>query len=153
MEAKKEIYNERLLRFASYLINLKFVHTPTLNETFVAWVGTYARTFTIVLYNPEIFQILPEVFKEWRYAMNTKLAEPMYLDIGTVENHRVIRGSLIFFGLSPEELVHIFDLAGYQNIEKYGGVKLKKDSSPQEIAYNINELLKKRNDESSRRKI
>jgi hypothetical protein len=148
MKTKRVIYNERLLKFATHLNNLQFERTLILHETFVAWVGTYARTFTIVLYNPEIFQMLPNVFKEWRYTLNTKLPEPIYLDLGTVENHRVIRGSLIFFGLKPEELVHIFDLAGYQNIEKYGGAKLRKDSSPQEIAYNIRELVKRNDDKT-----
>lgn len=139
MKTWKEMYNERLLSFAHLLNHLVYIKDGVIHEAFVEWIGVYTRTYTIIDYNPQFFRML-ECFDGWERDKNWN--EAMYIEI---ESAGTLRGCINYFGLDPEELVHLFDLGGFQNIEKYGGKQLNNGSSPKDIAYNIIEFVDKRN--------
>ncbi|MBN8694095.1 MAG: hypothetical protein J0L69_12945 [Bacteroidetes bacterium] len=144
MKKWKDIYNERLLLFATHLNKLEVKRKPILIQGFVEWVSKYSRTFSVIDYNPIFFNILPEIFTEWRYYKDEEWIEPEYKLIDHLESLGALRGCINFFGLEPEELVHLFDLGGFQNTERFGGTQLDKNSTPQEVANNIFEFVNRR---------
>lgn len=144
MKNWKEIYDERLLLFAVHLEKLEMTKKYILIQGFVEWVSKYSRTFSIIDYNPYFFSKLPIIFKEWHYLSDEEWSEPEYKLIDHFESLGTLRGCINFFGLEPEELVHLFDLGGFQNIDAYGGIQLNENSRPQDVAKNIKEFVKKR---------
>jgi hypothetical protein len=144
MKAVEEKYEIRLLEFAYHLDELKVDFKPVFIESFVEWIGVYARSFTIVCYNPIFYNILPDIFEEWEFGKDEEWSEPIYNFMDSIDNMGVMRGCMVFFNLEPEELVHLFDQGGFQNVQEYGGKQLSEASTPKDIAYNIREFVKRR---------
>lgn len=137
---KTTVYNERLIKFAEHLQT--FEHHPeeglidTLNIVNLIGENNLISEMIVPYW---IFDELVRIFPEWdfdEFAGTPVLKDPelswdMYNDICE------------FFDLTIEEL-SIFDLEGYQMVDKFGGKILNFESTTQDIAFNIMELANSR---------
>jgi hypothetical protein len=134
-------YNKRLLLFADWLNSCKGKDEPNIQGAWIQWEEDHAEIWYVVSFNMDYFLELPSVFKEWSNYGPANEVEikwwPKYLGmVGMIRK---------FFWLHPKEFTHLFDTEGrFQNIEKYGGAVLNRNSSPQEIANNIIEFVERR---------
>ncbi len=144
----KNIYNQRLLEFASHLEQIsnhpergvigivKMIATEEKgNIHHEVWIQYDVR------YQSWIFEELPECFDEWNYS--GKYGNPLW-DYSDSEEGTV--ASVIdFFNISLDEFSHLFDIDGFQQTNRFGGFKISDQSDGPDIAKNIIELVKYRN--------
>lgn len=86
-----------------------------------------------------MFEELPAVFSEWYYA--EKFGQPSCK--GCLEEEGTLAAVIDFFNLSLTEVCHLFDLEGFQDVNRYGGNQLNFESDGPELAENIFELVKR----------
>jgi hypothetical protein len=146
---KQSVYNLRLVSFALHLKKLKGINQD-IQENPVGFREGTNKPYLWLYYNANIFQELPNVFPEdWFHIEHfSDMFFPVLKDY-PLDTINILDAVSIFFDLDNDEMAHCFDLgiegkAGMQDNIKYGGMQLYRDASPQDIAYNIHELVKKR---------
>lgn len=134
----KTIYIERLKKFASHLEKIHNHPEQGLFKTVtIAVLEKHANHLYSMKYPNYIIDELVAVFDEWEFSEFTGepiLAEP-YKSEGTFED------LCDFFDLSLDE-ISFFDLEGFHQVDKFGGKVLSFDSTPQDFAFNLYELVK-----------
>jgi hypothetical protein len=132
METK--IYNERLIKFAKHLAKIKtHPQMGEYNYAILCGIEHEKQVEFATCYHAWIFDDLPLLFNEWYF--NSKLNESFL--IGVAEEDGSVAGVFDFFGLSPHEFRHLFDVDGMQEPYYYGGTFLDGDSNGEEISKNI----------------
>lgn len=135
----QDIFSERLLTFAIRLYRIRDNPEPNIVEVWIQWPDEdqMLKPWYEVKYNISFFEELIVCFDEWEW--NERFQEP---ELRGEKDLGVSVSFLSFFGLTPQEYTHLFDTEGYQNLPKYGGKYLSKDSTPSDVAFNILEFLK-----------
>lgn len=119
-------YNKRLLRFADHLNQIKDHPQQGL--------------FDIVnLVSLEDGVMIPNEMKYSSYLFEEALK--VFPEINQEES--LTHGMIDFFNLSLDEM-GVFDLEGFHLVERFGGKPLTMDATPQDIAFNIIELVRRR---------
>jgi len=140
-----QIYNQRLLRFAGYLMDKKSNEARNITSTVI--ITAYEddeRLQYHVQFIVAVFKDLNKVFpKDWTIDEN---GDP-YLTV--IEAGATwINGVFDYFNLSPTEFGHLFGVNGFQNIYLYGGAKLNQNSDRNAIALNIIAFVSRRHNEN-----
>ncbi len=137
----KNIYNQRLLKFAEHLA--KITNHPE-REKFEIFLVIGLKKFITIIheikYSCWIFEELPVIFNEWSYQ--EKFGNTAW-EYG-IDKEGTMASAIDFFGLTFEECSHLFSLDGFQNQNLFGGKKLSNNSDGPDIAINIIELVKRR---------
>ncbi|MCW3077433.1 MAG: hypothetical protein JWO32_2042 [Bacteroidetes bacterium] len=131
------IYNHRLLAFAEKLKTAEETE-PFIHEILFEWPHK-TKIFFDIRHNAAIFSVLAELSDEWYFNKFT-----WNWELKTFEDMTSVRACMEWFGLTPEEFVHLFDLDGLQDTIRYGGTKLTDTSKPSDYANNIIEFVYKR---------
>lgn len=140
----KNKYDNRLIKFASHLEKIENHPEFGLYETAsLVEVEEKRNTSFKVTFHGWIFGELPGIFKDWNFSEKT--GDPLYK--GCIPEEGTVAGVIDFFNLRMDEFCHLFDLEGFQNIKRYGGNHLSFESDAKDIAKNIFELIKHRNDD------
>lgn len=138
-------YNNRLLKFAKHLEKITNHYEFGLYQTVNLVELAKKRNVTLmVTYHEWAFAELPAIFNDWYF--DEKFGKP--LCEGSLPEEGTVGAVIDFFNLRMEEFCHLFDLEGFQNVERYGGGYLNFESEGPDLAKNIYELLKRRNDAS-----
>ena len=143
---EKNICNQRLLTFADYLEKVK-THPMQwlLNTVMVAVVEENVRYPYKVRYQAWVFEQLPMCFIDWDWT--GRYCNPMWdesdISIGTATS------VIDFFSLSLDEFSHLFDIDGFQHVDRFGGVELSPLSDGGDFARNMKELVAARNKKHS----
>ena len=146
-------YDKRLMKFATHLYKLiehpeqglfSTVHLGAIensdedNEKIVIW---YQMKYPGYIFD-ELVLIFPN---EWEFS---EFGNPILSHFKEGEETDMERSTIaeicIFFDLTLDEL-SIFDIEGYQQPERFGGKKLDFNSTVEDFAFNIVELIKSRN--------
>ncbi|MFY9309606.1 MAG: hypothetical protein WAQ28_11220 [Bacteroidia bacterium] len=143
----ENIYNQRLLTFASHLEQIKS-HPEQGVFGIVKMValenkGNIHRELKIhynVRYHSWPFEELPVCFDEWSYG--GKYGNPLWDDSDPAEG--TVASVIDFFDLSLDEFSHLFDIDGFQQINRFGGFEISEQSNGLDISRNIMELVKSR---------
>jgi len=139
----KNLYNERLLKFAEHLLKIKNHRTEGLFMT-VNLVALEEQIFIpyTVRYHYWMFEELPVCFdKQWFY--DEMSGDPVWENINSDEG--TVASVIDFFDLSLDEFAHLFDVDGFQHVDRFNGEKLSEISDGAAIAKNIVELVAGRN--------
>src|ERR1700741_5186051 len=126
MKAIVTIFNERLLRLANYL-GMMQKHS---NQGKYGMVHLAALEGRVRIHYTMKYPI-------WAFETITRI-ESINQEEG------LIPGIIDYYNLTLDEFGHLFDLEGYQLIERFGGTKLTLDSSSLEISRNIREFVRRR---------
>lgn len=137
----KNIYNQRLLRFADHLANIKNHPEKGIIETiFFVELEKSLNITHKVMYNYWVFEELPACFDEWFYE--ERFGNPTWED--AVDNEGTIPSVIVFFDLTHDEFAHLFDINGANYSSRFGGEKISENSDGPEFAENIITLIKSR---------
>jgi hypothetical protein len=134
-------YNERLLKFAKHLE--KITNHPEFGlykSASLVEIEEKRNVSFLIIYHEWVFEELPNVFTEWSYA--EKFGQPSCK--GCFEDEGTLAAVTDFFDLKMTEVCHLFDLDGFQDINRYGGTQLNFDSDGPTISKNIFELVEYR---------
>ncbi|MCW3083513.1 MAG: hypothetical protein JWP12_879 [Bacteroidetes bacterium] len=137
----KTIYNERLIHYADHLATIKdhAEHGIYRMATLTALEKKLHTSYIVKTHN-WCYEELPMIFDEWGYDEFS--GDAILLRMKPQEG--TIAGVIDFFDMTLKEFCHVFDLDGLQDIEQYGGILLTPDSDGADIAYNIIELVRGR---------
>lgn len=137
----KNIYNERLIKFATHLAVIRKhpEHGLFTTVTLVA-LEKKVRVNYFVKLHTWVLEELPAAFKEWEF--HEKTGDPVL--IGNKNNQSTITSVIDFFNLTIDEFNHLFDVEGFQRIDRFGGAFLTIDSIGDDIGRNMFELAKRR---------
>ncbi len=135
----KEIYNERLLQFATHLNAIKPFTKHIQKTAELVEVDMKVRIHYKLVYNFLIINELPKVFSEWFYHEG---GWPLLN--GTQLEQGPITGISKWFKLNPEEICQILDIEECQVVHKYGVKILNQESTPKDHAFNIEKLVEYR---------
>ena len=142
MKAKNK-YNNRLIKFAEHIQKIKNHPEFGLYESAsLVELEEKRNTSFKVTFHGWIFEELPAIFPHWEFS--EKNGQPIY--IGCHPDEGTVAGVIDFFHLDMNEFCHLFDLEGFQNTKRYGGNHLTFESEGTDIAENIFQLLKYRNE-------
>lgn len=136
----KNKYNERLIKFAKHLEKIKdHPEFGLYNTASLVELEKKRNTSFLITYHQWAFEELPVVFSEWYFA--EKFGQPSWE--GCMEEEGTLAAVIDFFNLSLTEVCHLFDLEGFQDVNRYGGNQLNFESDGPELAENIFELVKR----------
>ena len=138
---KKEDYNLRLLRFATYLSKITITRENDYTMHHLEWKGSYETMSCSIDYNITFFRQLHILFPEhWtNEGRHSEFYGPIL--IGS-RKYGMMYHVGKFFKLNCAEARHLFDLSGkHQDIKKYGGKTLNYWSTSQDLAFNIYQYL------------
>lgn len=136
----KNIFNQRLLKFADHLAGVKNHPEAGLFETVTLVALEVEETIRIpydVRYHAWVFGELPACFNEWYYE--EKYGNAVWE--GTDPTEGTVASVIDFFDLSLDEFGHLFDVEGFQLIDRFGGEILSDISDGSVIANNIIQLV------------
>jgi len=140
MKTKKK-YIDRLTTLANYLAKTKAHFEFGLYETAnLVEIKTIPHVTTPLVFHYWIVEDLPTIFCEWYY--HEKFGDPLFKGCSVEEG--TMNAVVEFFDLTLEETLHLFDLEGKQNVEKFGGVQLNFESDGPELAKNIFDLIERK---------
>lgn len=140
----KNIYNQRLQRFADHLAKIKNHLEEGLFETVtLVALEEHRSIYYEVKYHHWVFEELPVCFDEWGYS--GKYGNPLWEE--TDQEKGTVTSVIDFFNLKLEEFTHLFDINGFQNVFSFGGDKLNEMSDGSAIARNIVEIINRRMEE------
>lgn len=135
-------FNDRLIKFAKHLDTIQNHYEFGLYQTVNLIELAKKRNLTLmVTYHEWAFAELPAIFDEWYFDAN--FGRPLFE--GCIPEEGSVGAVIDFFNLRMEEFCHLFDLEGFQNVERFGGGFLNFESDGPDIARNIFELVKRRN--------
>ena len=104
--------------------NLHYLYIPKFNKHLIGKSNLFYFIF------PQMVCELPSLFGEWEKCDG----ENVHYKPNRYSNFYYAMAE--FFGLSIEEYIHLFS-PDSQNVDKFGGKMLSKDSSPKEMSGNI----------------
>ncbi len=146
---KQSVYNLRLVNFCLRIRSLQN-HRPSIEEGAIGFREGTDNLYLWLYYDSTIFHQLPIIFPEdWFHVEYfSEMFGPLLKDY-PLEVINILDAVAIWFGLTNDEMAHCFDLginrkAGMQDCEKYGGMQLYYNSTPSDIAYNIDKMVQKR---------
>lgn len=131
------LQTERLLQFAKYLRSLDNYTGRVHDIIELVEVESKVRIHYKMKYDICILMQLPLAFPDdWHFdkGTGTPLLNGKTLDDGPIFSFS------IWFGVGPEQVCHLLDIDGFQQLEKYGGILLDEYSIPKDYATNFEEL-------------
>lgn len=132
----KNKYHERLRLLAQHLMEgkLRTKAETIIDDTSVVETQEYIEE--LVPYYVYPMKELPYMFADWKMDRD---CSPYW--VGD-KNKTPVTSAMLYFDFCFDVFKHIFS-PNEQNIEWFGGKVLSKTASPQEIAHNMLELLKR----------
>jgi|GEM_PF-3305180 len=137
----KKLYLNRLQIFATHIASIKNHPEEGLFRTTVIYAFVGKVKIHVEVKSPHwVFEELVSCFKdEWSFDEQT--GAPILDEMEP--NRNTAECVCDFFGIRDYELFcHLFDLDGYQSLERWSGKKLTEESGGPDIAHNIFEYVK-----------
>lgn len=137
---KENVYNKRLQILCEFLQTI--TNHPEQGQYKIvrlAILGENHSTLIDLKYPTWALSCLPQIFNEWEFSR--KSGDPVLRNSEEAESN--IFDVCDFFALDVPELA-IFDLGNNFSLEKFGGKSLVLESTPLDVAFNIQRLIKYR---------
>lgn len=135
------IYTKRLLKFAKHIESI--TNHPEHGLYGVVNLIALEERVRIpykVKYHEWVFEELPAVFESWYFT--EKWGDPMWEGCDPAEG--TVASVIDFFSLTLDEFSQLFDVEGFQHLNRFGGRILTLESTGADIAYNIVELVSRK---------
>lgn len=137
----KNKYNERLLKFAKHLeVITNHYEFGLYQSASLVEVEKKRNTSFKVTYHEWVFGELPVIFSDWYF--DKKFGRPLCK--GSAPEEGTVAAVIDFFNLRMDEFCHLFDVEGFQSVQKFGGAHINFESDGPALARNIFELVEHR---------